>query len=540
MKRLVKRIISMVCGGILVLGTCGCSSSNGSANSETSGAVSDTLNVQICAEPASLDPAMDYAPGEFYTTPQICDTLLNLNSDLKLEPNICSEWEKVDELTYVYQIRDDVVFSDGSAMTMDDVVYCLKRIIDPEVGSMVSWMFINVDSIEQTGDWELTIKLSQPDSIFQYTLALAPGMIYSKKSCEEAGSKFGTVEGGIVGSGPYVLESWTSGMEIVMSINENYWRGIDDIDIKKIKFKVISDDSSVITAANAGEIDFITLLAGDYLNQLNSDFNIKQVHGTESRCFFFNCKQKYTGDANIRKALACCFDRNTFMTAVYGDMYDESTGLLFGEKLYPDDSWKEFADNFEYNYEYDIEKAKEYLAKSEYPDGGFEITALVAANNGTEMKEAQMFQAAAKELNITVNLKTVSDAELETVAFSEKGDTGLRDYDVYVSGWQPDYPDCMGFFETLLASWNDVNGGVNLSQYNKEKFDELVLKAHSASSAEERSEILKEAANVIGEDCPIAPLGYCDSFFMLRNGYDYTFNGMDLWGCYLKNVKVRK
>ena len=391
MKKTFKRLIAFLCVMTMTMAMTGCS------GAPTAGLKSakDTLNVQICAEPATLDPAFGYGPGEFYPIPQLYDTLLDLTSDLELVPNICSSWEKKDDTTYVYQIRDNVKFSDGSAMTMEDVMFCLKRVIDPDVCARVSWMFVNVDSIEQTGDWEVTFKLTQPDSLFQYTLALDPGMIYSKAACEKAGSDFATASGGLVGSGPYVLDKWVAGMEIDMKLNENYWKGTDDIAIKKINFKIISDDSATVTAANSGEIDFITLLSGDYVSQVGSGFNLKKVESTEDRCFYFNCKQKYTDDVNVRKALACCFDRDTFMTSIYGDKYAACNGLLFGEKLYPDDSWKEFGANFEYNYEYNIDKAKEYLSKSAYPDGGFEITALVAANNGTEMKEAQMFQAAA-------------------------------------------------------------------------------------------------------------------------------------------------
>lgn len=537
MKKMTKKMIALLCVAVLVISSlCACSS----GSPETGTTTTHTINVQICAEPSSLDPAMNYEPGTFYTTPQVCDTLLNLTSDLELEPNIASSWEKKDSTTYVYQIRDDVKFSDGSQMTIDDVVYCLERISDPDVGSMVSWMFTSVKSVKKTGDWEVTVELSQPDSLFQYTMALSPGMIYSKEACEKANGKFGTKEGGFVGSGPYVLDSWTSGTEIKLKLNENYWKGTDDIQVKQINFKIISDDTAVVTAANSGEIDFITLLAGDYLEQLDSaKYKTKTVSSAEDRALFFNCKQKYTSDVNVRKALASCYDRDSFMDSAYNGMYDKCTGLLFGEKLYPDDSWKEFAGQFAYNYEYNIDKAKEYLSASAYPNGGFEITALVAANNGTEMKEAQLFQAAAKELNITVNLKTVSDAELETVAFSENEATGLRDYDVYVSGWISDYPDCMGYFETLLASWNDVSGAINLSQYDNKEFDALLKKAHK-TEAEERSEVLKEAANIIGRDCPIQPLGYNNSFFVLRNDLDYTFNGMDVWGLYLKNVKISK
>ena len=97
--------------------------------------------------------------------------LLAYDQDNKLVSKLAKSWEQVDDVTYKYEIRDDVKFSDGTQMTADDVVFSLNRIKDPSVASYLNWMYANVDSIEKTGDWEVTVKLSTPDALWQYVPA---------------------------------------------------------------------------------------------------------------------------------------------------------------------------------------------------------------------------------------------------------------------------------------------------------------------------------------------------------------------------------
>ncbi len=109
----------------------GCGSSAGSASPsaapESASASAEsgekTLVVGLTNDITSLDYAFNYTMSNFQVVNSICDSLLINDSEGKMQPNLCSSWEQVDELTYVYEIRDDVKFSDGTPMTTDDVVF---------------------------------------------------------------------------------------------------------------------------------------------------------------------------------------------------------------------------------------------------------------------------------------------------------------------------------------------------------------------------------------------------------------------------------
>jgi peptide/nickel transport system substrate-binding protein len=155
MNRFFRILALVMCAAMMftLLTACGGGDTSGEAAAEK-----DTFTIALDSDIVKLDPAFAY---DFTTNPvvnQITQGLLVFDEENQLQPMLASSWEQVDDVTYVYQIRDDVTFSDGSAMTMDDVLYSMERIANPDTASYLGWMYDNVASIEQTGDWELTVR----------------------------------------------------------------------------------------------------------------------------------------------------------------------------------------------------------------------------------------------------------------------------------------------------------------------------------------------------------------------------------------------
>jgi peptide/nickel transport system substrate-binding protein len=108
-------------------------------------------------------------------------------------------------------------------MTMDDVLYSMERIANPDTASYLGWMYDNVASMEQTGDWELTVTLAAPDATWQYVPGTTACHVISKAHAEAAGDQLGTPEGGLMGTAPYKFVSWQNGTSVELTRNENYW-----------------------------------------------------------------------------------------------------------------------------------------------------------------------------------------------------------------------------------------------------------------------------------------------------------------------------
>ena len=130
----MKRFISlaMVCAlSLSLLAGCGKGKNGGDS----------TFTVALDSDIVALDPAFAY---DFTTNPvinQITEGLLTFDENNELVPWLASDWSQTDDTTYVYTIRDDVCFSDGTPMTMDDVMFSLERTMNPDTGSYLQWMF---------------------------------------------------------------------------------------------------------------------------------------------------------------------------------------------------------------------------------------------------------------------------------------------------------------------------------------------------------------------------------------------------------------
>ena len=181
------------------------------------------LVVGLQGDVVAIDPVYAY---DFTANPvvnQITEGLLKFENGETIAPNLAERFENPDPLTYIYYLRQDVTFQDGSPMTIDDVIFSMERTRNPETASYVGWMYNSVDTIERTDDWTVTVKLKEPDALWQYVLATTAGHVISKAYYEANAETFGKPEGGVLGTGPFKFVSWATGSEIVLEKYDGYW-----------------------------------------------------------------------------------------------------------------------------------------------------------------------------------------------------------------------------------------------------------------------------------------------------------------------------
>jgi peptide/nickel transport system substrate-binding protein len=124
-------------------------------------------------EPSGLDWIYDYNYEENTVVTNITESLLRLTPQLTIEPALAASFSETDPLKKVYQIRPGVTFHDGSPMTADDVVFSLRRQLNPN--SFWNFAYVNVKSIDKTGPAEVTVTMKRPDAVFHPLLATPAG-----------------------------------------------------------------------------------------------------------------------------------------------------------------------------------------------------------------------------------------------------------------------------------------------------------------------------------------------------------------------------
>jgi len=473
-------------------------------------------------------------------TNQITEGLLAYDSHNKLVTKLAKSWKVVDDKTYVYEVRDDVNFSDGTPMTIDDVLFSLNRTKDPATTSNEGWMYANVASITKTGPWEITVKLSKPDATWKYVFATTGGHIISQKYYEANKEKFGKPEGGVLGTGAYVFKKWVTGSEVNLVKNTNYWDKSSKIAIKKINYKVIPENATLLSAVKSGQVDVTLVPPVDTIDQYKSFSNVNtiQSEGYQGNEIAFNCQRAPFDDVNVRRAVASLVDAASITKNILKSDVP-ANALPFGEKVaaFNTDEWVKFGNTASY-VKYDLKKAKEYLAKSKYPNG-FTSEILVSSSASDNNSICLQLQQALKELNITLNIKKLPFNDFTSYAYGGHLDKdGKRDYDMLIWGWLSDWPDPAGYMVPLFSSANAGQGGSNWSAYKNAQVDQLLDKQNETLDNTERTKLLEQAINIANDEAAYVTLSYPRDGFIISKKFTYKPSASWFYNFYVKDFKV--
>lgn len=522
-------------------GSVGSSSAGGDSSAVSAGSADTTLKWALDSDIVSLDPIYAYDTTTNLVVVQVVESLLYINPDGSVSPMLAKSWECVNDKTYVYEIRDDVTFSDGTPMTVDDVIFSMERNMGDGSDSYVAWMFDSVDSIEKTGDWEITVHLKNPDAFWQYVPATTGGAVISEAYYNEHKDNFGTASGGILATGAYKFDHWTNGSEIVLTENENYWDDSAPVDFKTIDYTIISEDTTRIAALKTGQIDFSVNVSVDMIGQLSDAENLTldSVHAYRIDHLAFNTEKAPFNDVNVRKAIAYAIDAENLVNNIYGEYGQPGSGLLFGDALYTigsADDWQKFADTLD-NYSYNIEKAKECLAASAYPDG-FDCR-LAVSNISYYQSMAVYIQAALAEIGINVSVEQHTYDEMITIQFGNLLDAdGYKDYDMGLFDWQADFPDPAGNVRPILISSNAGAGGSNTSSFKNADVDALFTKENNSVDEAERVDLIKQYSEIILDQVPVYVLCFSNQTFAVNKRFTADIGPLYFWDLTAKDFKL--
>jgi peptide/nickel transport system substrate-binding protein len=268
-------------------------------------------------EPLSLDPQRtgDYSPNTVVSN--LCDNLLRLQPDFSLKPGLAS-YRQPDPKTLVFTIQSGARFWDGRPVTPGDVVYSLERNTDPKVQSPAIAAFRFVASIKQTSAHQVTIKFKQPDSAFLAQMSSLTSAVSERAYVEKAGRAYGTAQGGLMCSGPFKLDKWTSGEQIATSANPDYWDSALRPRVRTFIYKFIPDSSTLTSALQSGEVDGTYEAPVGSLRALRSSSVGRLYVGpsTQSLSIGATSPTGPAADPNVRTALDLAIDKNALVKNV--------------------------------------------------------------------------------------------------------------------------------------------------------------------------------------------------------------------------------
>lgn len=447
-----------------------------------------------------LDMQTNTNSGASSVADNVVESLLRWNDDNEEECVLITDFPTVSEdgLTYSFELKEGVKFSDGSDLTAEDVKYTFERMF--KINGTSTYMYdmikgakalmegqaTELEGITIEDDLHFSITLDYKFAPFIANLGMDYASIYPKEACEKAGDDWGKGTN-LIGTGPYVIVENDEQTKVVMEPNDNYHGGTPNLD--RLEIVYIDDYNTKMMEYEAGNIDMCDLDKSLLDQYQNSDIKDEITQITPLGTYFLSIKvtDPALDDARVREAISLAINREELCETVLNGAAEPASSFLNPGVPGHDDSLEP--------YEYNIEKAKQLLAEAGASD--LKFTAKVRS---TDEKITTALQGYLAKAGITMNVEV-----LDSGVWSEARSKG--NLQATMIGWFPLYADADNQMYTYYYSENAVGKGVF---YNNPEFDQLVTEARQTTNNDEkRNELYKQADYILSrEDYGTIPLYY--------------------------------
>lgn len=370
----------------------------------------DAFSWALYAEPPGLDYiyAFDYPQNTILSN--VCESLTRWTPQLTMEPGLATQVTNPDPKTFVYTIRPGVRFHGGGELTADDVVYSLRRHLDPDLGSYWSKAVTNVSAVTKTGPMEVTVKLKRPDALFPQWMATSAGTVVSAKAATAMGKTFGTADGGLDCTGPFKLGTWTKGQSIEVDRFDGYWG--TRAKAGKVTFRFLPDLAARTTSMVTGETDGGYLITPDSYAKLESSGKGRLYFGKSLTTVNLSVTtlKGALGDVRVRRALMLALDRAGFLKTGIGE-----PGALSSAPA-PRDAWQGTAYQEPAPVTRDLAQAKELVRQAGAT--GKKVVVATSPIGPDVSLLATAVQDAGTQIGLNVELKTIAP-DAYTALFSD-------------------------------------------------------------------------------------------------------------------------
>ncbi|MCI2394315.1 ABC transporter substrate-binding protein [Aliiroseovarius sediminis] len=428
---------------------------------------SDAITLGMVLEPPNLDPTAGAAAAiDEVVYANIFEGLTRFGPDGSVQPGLASEWSVSDDgLTYTFKLREGVTFHDGTPMDAEDVIFTLDRARAEDSTNAQKALFQDIETVTAPDPLTVEVTLSAPNGSFPFNMAWGDAVIVAPESINNAATA-------PVGTGPFSFVEWSKGDHVTIARNDAYWG--ETPALAKATFKFISDPNAAFAAMMAEDVDaFPNFPATETLSQFEADprFNVI-VGSTEGETILsMNHASGPLADKRVRKAISHAINRQDIIDgAMFG--YGTPIGTHFAPH-HPD-----YVDLTE-NSAYDPELSKSLLTEA----GAENLTLRLMlpppsyARRGGEIVAAQL-----RAVGIDTEISNLEWAQWIEQVFKGKdfdltivSHTEPADINIYA---RPDY-----YF-----------------QYDNPDFQALIAELNVTADPAQRSELNKQAQQMIAED----------------------------------------
>ncbi|MFI5864169.1 ABC transporter substrate-binding protein [Streptomyces sp. NPDC051546] len=511
--RTVRGMAGATAAAVIVAGAAACSNPAGGA--AAGAGAPDSAVVGIATEPDSLSPLLGYGKDG---NSKIFDGLLAHDADMKLKPALAEALPQVsaDGLTYTYALRRGVRFSDGRPFGAKDVVFTYRTILDAKTNNASKSELDAIADVTATGDETVVFTLKYPYAPFaeRTVLPIAPEHLAGGQDVNSG--EFTTRP---VGTGPYVLTSWSKGEKLSFKANPSYWGG--EPAVKKFTMAVIKDDDVRATRLRSGELDgavlppnlakgFAADRAGGAAGRAGTSWKTYAAKSFDYRNVTLPTEHPVTGDTDVRRALDIAVDRGALV-----DKLLEGAGKAAYGPVPTGSPW--FAAGTERTH--DLARAEKILDEAGWIRGADGIRARNGVRaafplwytTGDKLRQdhALAFASDAKKAGIQVTAESGSWEVIEP---------RMRTDAVLAGGGSPADPDFDQYLTLNSALAGD--GFNNMARYDNPAVDQALLDGRRSADPAVRKAAYDTVQRELAKDPGYVYLTHIDHLYVVSDRWD--------------------
>lgn len=267
------------------------------------------LTFAIGTDASVLDPHKSLASTEAAILLSLFDTLTTFDDNMELQPLAATSWELLDDTTWQFKIREGITFHNGDPLTASDVKFSIERA--RQEGSYVYTVFPLVEGVDIVDPLTVNIRNSRPDPLLPKRLAYFAGEILPEKYVREVGDEQFNLNP--VGSGPVKFVEWVRDDHITLAKNEAYWG--KKVDFDQVVFRPIPELAARVAALVNGEVDIVTQLSPDNVEQVEASENAKILKTLYAGLYVLgvNANRPPLDKKEIKQALSLAIDRESIL-----------------------------------------------------------------------------------------------------------------------------------------------------------------------------------------------------------------------------------
>ena len=461
------------------------------------------------SEPSSLDPHKVESDVENNIISDLFEGLVSVSPTGEIEPRLAEKWENKDNTVWTFHLRPGVTWSDGTAITAQDIVWSWQRLVSPLTASPYAsypgnMHIVNGAEIAQgqkapetlgvkaVDDATLEVTLTQPNAAFLAMLAHPSLVPLDKVLISRYGDKWTKPEH-IVTSGPYKLSQWVVNERIVAERNPRYWDNAHTV-INKVTYLPISSETADVNRYKAGEIDIVYTVPINQFAQLKKTMGDQLDVSPQLATYYyeFNTTRPPFNDPRVRRALNMALDKDIIAEKVLGQgqrpAWLISQPDIGGVKLHNPEyaSWPR---------EKRIAEAKKLLSEAGYNETHPLVFNLLYNTSESHQRIAIAASSMWKK-NLGVEAK-LQNQEWKTMLDAMH----THNFDAVRYAWIADYDDAATFLNNFRTGDSE-----NTSQYSNPAYDEALRNAAKASDTTARGKFYQQAEDLLGQDVPAIPV----------------------------------